>query len=107
LPVSAELLELRRIRNRLVELRDPATMQFSHGHPYGVEHSTMKWFEIIHGDYCPAVDRFVDRSTVSWGRCVELAEIAWSQAPKEWVADSSGRHRCTGRLSASRHRTHS
>jgi hypothetical protein len=91
-PVSAELLELRRLKRRLVELKAVPTQHALEDHfaRHESDRAAMRWFEVMYGEYWPIAQSIAERPVASWGQCVELAEIVWDRK-KKWRIDNNVR----------------
>ena len=93
MPFSADCLELRAIRRKLLEIHEAPHTQ-DRGHQfYNASVSYQK----------RVIETMVDRPRRSWSELVELAECAWHYLPKEEVHDASGNFLgYTGRLARGR-----
>jgi hypothetical protein len=87
LPVSAELLRVRRIIAKQHEV-------YKQQHDPGIPREKReKAFAALRHEYEAVATIILDRPVTSWGQVREIAEIAWTEYPKEWAlpADWEGR----------------
>src|SRR5262245_42635921 len=85
LPVSADLLECRRL---LEECAAPDL--FVRPSLSDRENERRKQrYRTLRGDYNLSAYRILSRQVRTWSDCAEVAEIAWERAPKELTVDDA------------------